>query len=67
MTWRCTESWCLITPDNVSSGWLVFGVWLVGWSVLEHADLKQVRSGRLIGNKQQPSSLAEPETDDCKV
>lgn len=35
----------------------VFGVWLVGWSMLEHANSKQVRSGRLIGSKQQPSSL----------
>lgn len=48
--------------------WLVrvLAVWLVGWSMLEHADLKRVRSGRLIGSKQQPSFLAEPETDDCK-
>lgn len=34
--------------------------------MLEHADLKQVRSGTLIGSKQQLSSLAEPEADDCK-
>lgn len=61
--------WKLVSDYSrqYSSGWLVFGVWLVGWSMLEHVDLKQVRSGTLIGNKQQPSSLAEPETDDCKV
>lgn len=43
-----------------------FGVWLIGWHMLEHVDLKEVESGRLIGNKQQPSSLAKLETDGCK-